>query len=230
MKRNTFKSNIPHHNCDNGDKICFPFSPPIFQTELDEEFINELLIEGRKLTMEDSYSDKLAGNFKSGRSYIYKDDYIRKKEPQIVKQAENFFNGLYEQHGESYKGVNKIMKLQQGRRADSDGNLKLDTMWINFQHKNDFNPPHTHTGVLSFVIFLHVDNSIFEVQADTNTKDAGKIIFSYGEEMSELIGNQWPVYPYKGLMFMFPARLKHHVPSFWIDNERISVSGNLIVA
>ena len=103
-------------------------------------------------------------------------------------------------------------------------------MWINFQHKNDFNPPHTHTGVLSFVIFLHVDNSIFEVQADTNTKDAGKIIFSYGEEMSELIGNQWPVYPYTGLMFMFPARLKHHVPSFWIDNERISVSGNLIVA
>ena len=230
MIKNTFNTNVPHFNCSEGHKICFPFSPPIFQTELDKEFINELLVEGRKLKIdEDDWSPRLAGNFKSGRSFIYKEDYVKKIEPQIVKQAENFFNGLYESYGEGYSGLNKLMRKSIDRNNSVNGELKLDTMWINFQHKHDFNPPHTHAGVLSFVIYLQVDENIFKTQADSNTKEAGKIIFQYGEEMTELIGNMWPVYPYTGLMFMFPAKLKHHVPSYWIDNERISVSGNLIV-
>jgi len=228
-KENTFKTNVPHFITENNDQIIYPFSPPIFQTELDNEFINELLVEAKKLKMEDSYSHQLAGNLKTGRSYIYKDDFILKVEPKIVKQAENFFEGLYQSHGSEYQGVEKTLKKQMGRRGYTNGDLRLDTLWVNFQQKHDFNPPHNHAGVMSFVIYLSVDEKIFKEQADTNSPDAGKIIFEFGDQISELSGTQYPVFPYKGLMFMFPAKLNHYVPPYWIDSERISVSGNLIV-
>jgi len=107
--------------------------------------------------------------------------------------------------------------------------LKLDELWINFSQKHDFNPPHIHSGVLSFVIFCQVPEKIFEVQADSNTQRAGCITFSCGEPITQLMGTEYPVKPYKDLMFIFPAKLRHYVSSFWVDEERISVSGNFTV-
>ncbi len=228
-KANTYHTNIPNINTSDGDKLIFPFSPPIFQTELNDNLIKELLDEGRKLDMKNDYSPKLAGKLKSGRSYIYEDDFILKFEPKLLQLATDYFNGLYEIYGENYKGVNSILRVQKERGEITPGKLRLDTLWVNFQHKGDHNPPHTHTGQLSFVIYLQVDKKIFTVDADSNSRDAGRIIFQYGEQMTHLMGNDYPVNPYTGLMFMFPARLKHFVPPFWIDSERISVSGNLIV-
>ena len=40
--------------------------------------------------------------------------------------------------------------------------IYLDTMWVNFQKKYEFNPPHTHTGVLSFVIFIQIPYDLKE--------------------------------------------------------------------
>lgn len=228
-KPNKYHTNTPNFDTGDGDKLIFPFSPPIFQTDLTDSLVKELLDEGRKLDMKNDFSPRLAGSLKSGRSYIYKDDFTLKFEPKILKLASDYFNGLYEVYGENYKGVDSILKVQKERGDIALGKLRLDTLWVNFQHKGDHNPPHTHTGVLSFVIYLQVDEKIFTVNADSNSKDAGKIVFQYGEQMSHLMGNDYPVNPYTGLMFMFPARLKHHVPPFWIDSERISVSGNLIV-
>ena len=102
-------------------------------------------------------------------------------------------------------------------------------MWINFSQKHDFNPPHSHTGKLSFVIFCKVPEQIFEVQADSNTRRAGEIVFGYGEQITPLGGTEFPIKPYEDLMFIFPATLRHYVPSYWIDEERISVSGNFLV-
>ena len=48
------------------------------------------------------------------------------------------------------------------------------------------------------------------------------------EKMCELTGQQFPVTPYKNLLFIFPANLQHTVPPFWVDAERISVSGNFV--
>ena len=102
-------------------------------------------------------------------------------------------------------------------------------MWINFQNMHDFNPVHTHSGILSFVIFCKVPNEIFEVQAVSNNKRAGEIIFDYGESFSKLLINEFNVKPYEGLMFIFPAELRHQVPPFYVNSERISVSGNFVV-
>ena len=58
---------------------------------------------------------------------------------------------------------------------------------------------------------------------------AGEIVFQYGEKMTELMGTEYPVQPYDNLMFIFPNTLKHYVPSYWVDAERITVSGNFVV-
>ena len=73
-----FITNIPKITTEEGDNLLFPFSPPIFQTEVDPKLTKELIEEGRKLTIkEDDFSNKLAGNLKYGRSYHYKKDYVR---------------------------------------------------------------------------------------------------------------------------------------------------------
>ena len=223
-------TNSPYITTDEGDKIIYPFSPPIFQTDVDSKFTKELITEGRKLTKEeDDWSPRLAGNLKYGRSYHYKDDYVLKVEPYLKTYVERFFNGLYKNFGPNNDMVEKMMRVQHDRRQLRKGTLRLDTLWINFSQKHDFNPPHTHTGVLSFVVFCQVPQEIFEVQADSNTQRAGEIHFSYGDPITRLQGNEYPVKPYENLMFIFPNELRHHVPAYWVDAERISVSGNFIV-
>jgi hypothetical protein len=225
-----FETNVAKFETEDGDKILYPFSPPIFQTEVDSNFTKELIEEGRKLTKEeDDYNHKLAGNLKYGRSYHYKEDYLLKVEPYLKTYVERFFNTLYSQYGQNYEEVKKLLEIQHDRRQCRNGNVRLDTLWINFSQKHDFNPTHTHSGILSFVIFCKVPEEIFKVQADSNTKHAGQIVFTNGEPISPLQGGAFPVQPYENLMFVFPNALSHHVPPYWVDEERISVSGNFVV-
>jgi|TARA_R110002153_G_scaffold192408_2_gene345664 hypothetical protein len=225
-----FTTNVPNFETEEGDKILYPFSPPIFQTEVDTNFTKELIEEGRKLTKEkDDWSPRLAGNLKYGRSYHYKEDYLLKVEPYLKTYVERFFNGIYSQYGKDNKMIESLLQVQHNRRQLKPGNVRLDTLWINFSQKHDFNPPHTHLGILSFVIFCQVPEKIFKVQADSNSQRAGEIHFTYGERISKLMGNEYPVKPYENLMFIFPAELKHFVPAYWVDAERISVSGNFVV-
>ena len=225
----SFETNVPKFITEEGDQILYPFSPPIFQTEVDSNFTKELIEEGRKLTKEeDDWNPRLAGNLKYGRSYHYKEDYLLKVEPYLKTYVERFFNTLYSQYGQNYEQVTKLLEIQHDRQQCRNGNVRLDTLWINFSQKHDFNPPHTHSGILSFVIFCQVPEEIFKVQADSNTQRAGEIHFLYGEPIS-LQGNEYPVKPYENLMFIFPAELKHFVPAYWVDAERISVSGNFVV-
>ena len=77
--------------------------------------------------------------------------------------------------------------------------------------------------------YCKVPDEIFTVQADSNSQRAGEVHFEYGEEMSPIMGSEFPIRPYENLLLIFPASLKHHVPSYWVDAERVSVSGNFIV-
>jgi len=225
---NKFFTTAPHRITSHGDKLIYPFGPPIFQSEVDSNFIKDLLDTGSKLTREeDDWREKLAGNMKHGGSYIYKEEFILKAEPYLLTYMERFFDDIIETYG--MKQIDKLMDVQVDRRQRRDGKLRLDTMWINYQHKYDFNPPHTHRGALSFVIFCKVPKRIFTEQAVTNSKDAGKILFQYGEQTHPLTGSLFPIEPYEGLFLVFPANMNHFVPTFWTDDERISVAGNFVV-
>ena len=226
---NKFVTTVPKLVTETGDNILYPFSPPIFQSEVDPNFIKDLLDKGNELTREkDDWREHLAGNMKYGGSYIYKDDFILKTEPYLLTYIERFLDKINEQFGD--KQIGRLMDVQTDRRERKNGTMRLDTMWINYQHKHDFNPPHTHRGALSFVIFCKVPKEIFKEQAVSNSQDAGKIIFQYGEQTSALTGTLFPVEPYEGLFLVFPSNMNHLVPSFWCDEERITVAGNFVVA
>ena len=232
---NTFGTTAPHIVCETGDKIIYPFSPPIFQSEVSQSFIDSLLHEGDKLTREkDDWRDSLAGNMKYGGSYIYKEEFTLKAEKYLLQYLDRFLNTIEKQFGPNQ--VNRLKEkscftLGSRRQASQTdkGKIALDTIWINYQNKHDFNPPHTHKGILSFVIFCKIPKNIFNDSAVTNAPDHGKIMFQHGESMTKLMGNLYPVKPYEKLMFIFPANLNHYVPSFWTDETRVSVSGNFIV-
>lgn len=223
---NTFRTKSAKIQTKYGDNIIYPFGPPIFQSEVDTNFVNDLLKEGKKLTLEkDDFREKLAGNMKYGGSYIYHEDFTSKAEKYLLNYVQRFLEELKNNFGEGY--INRFYNSGIYGHNSTYSKIKIDTLWINYQHKHDYNPIHTHTGKLSFVIFCDVPDEIFNNQAVSNTKNAGEIIFSYGEEF-DLAESQYPCKPYKNLLFIFPAKLNHAVPPFWVDAERISVSGNFV--
>lgn len=225
---NIFKTTAPYLETKKGDKILFPFSPPIFQSQVSQGFLNDLLDEGKKLNVEkDDWREKLAGNMKHGGSFIYKEDFILKAEPYLLTFVERFLDRISEQGYE--RQIGSLLDIQVDRRERRQGRIRLDTMWINYQHKFDFNPPHTHRGDLSFVIFCKVPKRIFTEQAVTNTKDAGKIMFQYGEHSHPMANPLYAIEPYDTLFLIFPANMKHLVPAFWTDDIRISAAGNFVV-
>lgn len=226
---NIFETNVFKHVTEEGDNILSPFGPMIFQSYLDKNFIQDLIEQGSHLTKKkDDWRQQLAGNMKSGGSYIYSEDFILKSEKYLLKYVERFFNAIIDRYGDDQ--INSLLDRQTDRRQKKAGTLRLDTMWVNYQHKNDFNPPHNHRGALSFVIFCKVPEKIFDKQGVVSNASApGKIIFSYGEQITPLSTPAYQVTPNEGLIFIFPSKLTHSVPPFWADEERISVSGNFVV-
>ncbi len=118
----------------------------------------------------------------------------------------------------------------------------IESLWVNYQKKYEFNPPHNHSGIYSFVIFVDIPfdlekeyeyfgevggyrhnvpkrNSIYTSNfAFINTDYSGDIrCDSLNVDKS-----------YEGKIIMFPAKQLHQVfPFYTSDGYRITVSGNL---
>ena len=111
----------------------------------------------------------------------------------------------------------------------------LESLWVNFQKKHEFNPPHDHSGVYSFVIWMQIPTSYAEqkklpICAESN---ATGTISNFGFHYTNSVGrvSQFMYNMEKdaeGYMVMFPSELKHEVfPFYENDGERISISGNI---
>lgn len=208
-----FTPMAPHYINNNGDKLIYPFGPPIFQTIVPEDIVSRLITEGKSLNrIDDDNNFHLAGNLKYGRSLKYHDDFKEELEPFIISKAEEFIS----------------MLNSNGHPTDKWIGMELADLWINFSQTHDFNPTHIHFGDISFVIYCDVPQHIFFEQADSNFQHAGKIVFEYSDSIFDFMNDSWMVEPFNGLMFMFPSRLKHFVPAFWVDALRVSVAGNIV--
>ena len=215
----------------NGE-VLYPFGPPIYRCEMDNEIIDMLIKEGQR-TRNDKDKDhrlKLAGNMKRGTSIQYPagpdNDVRNKADKAIVQKVFEMFEILQNNNGPDWPNIQKLMMGQSGGM----GALRLQQLWINFQQAGDHNPIHDHGGMFSFVIYGEIDDEIFTKEVPvTNSQHAGQIVFQYGERITQLQMNSFAVKPYKGLMFVFPAGLNHYVPAYYKDFERISISGNYVL-
>ena len=179
----------------------------------------KLIEESRKKP--DDMKPELAGNISSsirldGGSPLMK-DFTQSIIPKYIQQTIDSFGSPYR----------LTMKEGQG--------FNLESFWVNFQKKHEFNPPHDHGGVYSFVIWLKIPTSYEEqrklpIAVDSN---ADNHISNFAFTYTDILGKV-KTFAYnmekeaEGYMVMFPSTLLHQVfPFYKSSGERVSISGNI---
>jgi len=115
--------------------------------------------------------------------------------------------------------------------------LIVDTPWINFQKKGEYNPMHCHSGLLSYVIWFKIPfYNQDEIQYLKNRSDKRTVNgnfsfispFSNGYGPGRVSSFSFAVdKTYEGTIAVFPSDLNHSVnPFFTSDEYRITLSGN----
>ena len=114
--------------------------------------------------------------------------------------------------------------------------LILDKVWVNFQKKHEFNPPHHHKGILSFVIWIDIPYNIEDEMDLPQSKYSGQSIpghfqFLYTNGLGAIKSYDIPAdKKYNNTLIMFPSKLTHAVYPFYTSDEyRVSVSGNFLL-
>jgi len=184
------------------------WGPCIVKTQVDQATLDLLLSEGEE-SKEDA-SPELAGVLKN--QFHYRD--------------KNKFQNFME---DTFNLYNAAMKQWKETTSKTPSTFFLEKLWINYQGPNEFNPPHSHGGALSFVIFAKIP---IELRAENQnykglSAGPGGITFLYGDTDDRCITNH-SVFPEEGDMYIFPAWVKHWVYPFKSDCTRISISGNVI--
>ena len=184
------------------------WGPCVIQFKVSDEFKNLLLKEAEKSTI--SYGDRLAGHL----------------EKEVKLDSNN-----YDKHfNEIFMVYNHALNNWLGHNQKIP--YIISDLWCNFQRANEFNPPHNHGGLLSFVIYLKVPKEIKEeCEKHQKTKASagpGSISFFMGDadKKNSLTNNSF--FPEEGDIFVFPAWLKHWVYPYKSDAVRVSVSDNIV--
>ena len=110
-------------------------------------------------------------------------------------------------------------------------------IWVNFQKKYEFNPPHNHKGVFSFVIFVNIpydlkeEENFFKTNAKPQYNSTSKFSFLNTEIDGSILSTCLDVdKSFEGKMIMFPAKQLHEVfPFYTTDDYRITISGNILL-
>jgi len=186
------------------------WGPCLVKTKITEEWRQLFLSEAR--ASKKDFESRLAGMLK------------RQVEFRNSSLFDKFFSDMFKMYDhalQDWTGDRNII-------AGGGEMYNLESLWANFQGPGDFNPPHSHGGALSWVIYLQIPDELIEENKQYKGTSAGPggITFSYGDGPREVITYQ-TFLPQTGDMYIFPAWLQHWVYPFKSDVERISVSGNV---
>ena len=170
--------------------------------------VQSLLLKEGKASKEDASHD-LAG-------ILDKEVYFRDKD-----KFKDFFGQSFSLYNHAYGSWKKSAKKPP--------KYYLSSLWCNFQRPGDFNPPHSHGGALSFVIFLQIPEELKDENAAFKglSSGPGGITFLHGDADAYAI-NSHSFFPEERDIFIFPAWVKHWVYPYKSDCTRISVSGNVV--
>lgn len=163
-----------------------------------------------------SVNDKLAGQIKNQFKLVQ----CKKKVEEILLPYALEYNKIFNY----FNTFNCLSKVPD---------IMLDELWVNFQQKYEYNPPHDHGGVLSFVIWINIPYDLERENKlspghGSNFSRSGKFEFFYVNNMNRISSEIIDVTKEKEMsVIIFPSTLIHQVYPFYTSNEyRISVSGN----
>ncbi len=198
----------------------------IIETQLSEEIIKNLwvVIEDAKQNQV-NHKKVLAGHISSSLRIDQDSKYLK-------AFLENVLPQITSKYIEAYKGL-PVRHLVSNQHPKIE--LDLDSLWVNFQNKHEFNPIHSHGGALSFVIWMKIPTSSNEqnnlpISKNSSSKGlASNFSFIYNDILGTI---RTFVYQMEknisGYMVMFPSSLHHQVcPYYESDESRITISGNL---
>ena len=169
------------------------------------------------------YNESLAGGIQ--HEYTLHKSYGLINE--LIKRVTPFYwrnSGIWNEH----RAVkNHFIRMNKLEKPD---------MWVNFQQPNEINPIHTHSGMLSFVLWVQLpfttkDENNHPSVRNSIYKNAANFSFHYpnnycrgGLGLHHINADR----DFEGTMIIFPADLAHAVSPFKTSNKyRISVSGNI---
>ena len=194
----------------------------VVEGKLPEDTVDSLwkLIEESKKQPE-SMKSELAGNISSsirldGGSPLI-EDFLQNIIPKYIQQSINSFGPPYR------------LEMKEGQIWN------LESLWVNFQKKHEFNPMHDHGGVYSFVIWMQIPTSYEEqrklpICAESNADgNISNFAFTFTNTLGRICQFVYNMEKdAEGYMVIFPSELKHEVfPFYENDGERISISGNI---
>ena len=184
------------------------WGPCVVQFKILDEFKKALLSEAEKSTT--SYGSRLAG-------------HLKKEVKLDSNNYQKYFNEIFTIY-------NHALSNWMGKKENIQ--YIVSDLWCNFQNPNEFNPPHNHGGILSFVIYLKVPKEIREEckahQEPKASAGPGSISFFMGDADKKNTITNNSFFPEEGDIFVFPAWLKHWVYPYKSDVVRVSVSGNIV--
>ena len=107
----------------------------------------------------------------------------------------------------------------------------MNDLWLNLQRKNEFNPNHDHSGIMSFVIWLEIpytreEENLHSPGRESNKNCSGNFELLYTSTLGNISYLNVPTQ--EGKILMFPNSMVHCVYPFYSSNKkRVSVSGNI---
>jgi hypothetical protein len=200
----------------------FHFGPPLYKTKISEELKNSLLSSSKNQKIPNNKN--LAGRIDNEK--LFDLESHKKFEEEIIFLIKDYLKFVIDEQSNVNIKIKNIGFI-------------LESLWVNFQKYNEYNPPHAHGGDISFVIYLDIPDEIKNETFIGHSTPNGSISFIYGnttlshKKENILIDLLQPKtlithLPENGEMFIFPSYLMHYVESFTsVDVERISVSGNV---
>jgi len=194
----------------------------VVEGQLPEDVVKDIwkVIKKARKKPEDMKGE-LAGNISSSIR-------LDSESPQLAEFLNTILPEFINSHIESYGAPwRAVMKEGEG--------FNLESLWVNFQKKHEFNPPHDHSGVFSFVIWMQIPTSYAEqrklpICAESNADNhISNFAFSYTNTMGRVSTFAYNMEKEaEGYMVMFPSQMLHQVfPFYESDGERISISGNV---
>ncbi len=111
--------------------------------------------------------------------------------------------------------------------------ISEEDLWVNYQSRGEFNPPHHHSGVFSFVIWLQIPYTMAEEAAagpgsQGYEPESGHFVIHYTDTLGQIRHERlWVDSSKQGYVCLFPNTMVHHVSPFYSTTDwRISVAGN----
>ena len=199
-------------------KIDFP-NYGVIQSVLPQSIVDNLsdYIDIAK-NKDETYNKELAGNISLSLELFDTKNIIL---PFIIL--------IMQQYEQIYSKPFRLLSTNKNYKAE------LQSLWVNFQYQNEFNPMHDHTGAYSFVIWLKIPTNFKEQSNKSIAKNSRSpdVISNFALQYTDVFGKIRELLfgmdkDREGQILFFPAQITHSVYPFYDeDDARISVSGNI---